>query len=106
MADAVPGVKSGRKTPDGCHELEHMVHRMTSRERVLPCGTCMDARGIGSDEIVERTERSTMDALAAATETSERVPVFRALPAECAAAAPGALEIRSACSRRLLFRSM
>lgn len=76
LADAVLGAKSGQKTPDGYYNVERMLHRVTSKGRVLLCATCMDARGIDRAEIVDGAERSTMDALAEATETSERVLVF------------------------------
>ncbi len=76
MADAVPGAKSGQKTPDGYYNIERMLHRVTSKGRLLLCGTCMDARGIDGREIIDGAERSTMDALAEVTETSDRVLVF------------------------------
>jgi uncharacterized protein involved in oxidation of intracellular sulfur len=53
-----------------------MLHRVTSKGRLLLCGTCMDARGIDGSEIIDGAERSTMDALAEATGKSERVLVF------------------------------
>lgn len=76
MADAVLGAKSGQKTPDGYYNVERMLHRVASKGRVLLCGTCMDARGIGGEEIVDGAERSTMDALAEATGSAEHVLVF------------------------------
>lgn len=76
MADAVSGAKSGQKTPDGYYNIERMLHRVTSKGRLLLCGTCMDARGIDGSEIIDGAERSTMDALAEATGKSERVLVF------------------------------
>jgi uncharacterized protein involved in oxidation of intracellular sulfur len=44
--------------------------------KVLLCGTCMDARGIGDGEVVEGAVRSTMDELAAETVKATRVLVF------------------------------
>lgn len=76
MADAVLGAKSGQQTPDGYYNAERMVRRVTSKGRVLLCGTCMDARGIGDDEIVDGAERSTMDALAEVTVLADKVLVF------------------------------
>ena len=43
---------------------------------VLLCGTCMDARGLSDEELVEGTRRSTMDELAERTLAAERVLVF------------------------------
>lgn len=76
MGDAVSGAKNGQKTPDGFYNAERMLRRVASKGRVLLCGTCMDARGIGEDDIVEGAERSTMDALAEATEQADKVLVF------------------------------
>ncbi len=76
MGDAVAGAKQGQKTPDGFYNAERMVRRVTAKGRVLLCGTCMDARGITEDEIVQGAEQSTMDALAEATVEADRVLVF------------------------------
>jgi uncharacterized protein involved in oxidation of intracellular sulfur len=76
MADAVAGAKKGQKTPDGYFNIERMVRRVASEGRVLLCGVCMDARGIGIEEVVEGAQRSSMDALAEATEQADHVLVF------------------------------
>lgn len=76
MGDAVSGAKQGQKTPDGFYNAERMVRRVATKGRVLLCGTCMDARGIGDDDIVDGAARSTMDALAEATEQADKLLVF------------------------------
>lgn len=77
MADAVLCAKRGQKTPDGYYNLERMVRRvLTARGRVLMCGTCMDARGLAKDDMLEGTARSTMDELAQATLAADKVTVF------------------------------
>jgi len=76
LGDAVAGAKAGQKTPDGFYNLERMLHRVTSRGRLLLCGTCMDARGIDDAEVVQGAERSTMDALAEATANADQVLTF------------------------------
>lgn len=76
MGDAVSGAKTGQKTPDGYYNAERMVKRVTTKGKVLLCGTCMDARGLTEDEVVQGAERSTMDALAEATEEADKVLVF------------------------------
>lgn len=76
MADAVLAAKTGQKTPDGYYNAERMLRRVTSKGCVLLCGTCMDARGIGDDEILDGAGRSTMDALAEATAEADKVMVF------------------------------
>jgi uncharacterized protein involved in oxidation of intracellular sulfur len=77
MADAVLTAKAGQKTPEGFYNVECMLKRvLAAKGRVLLCGTCMDARGIGEGEIMEGAHRSTMDELAAATVEADKVLVF------------------------------
>lgn len=40
------------------------------------CGTCMDARGIPSEALIQEVHRSSMDELAAWTEDSDKVISF------------------------------
>jgi len=76
MADAVAGARKGQQTPDGYYNIERMLKRVVAKGRVLLCGTCMDARGIGEDEVLEGASRSTMDELAEITATAEGVLIF------------------------------
>lgn len=76
MADAVAGARKGQKTPDGYYNIERMLKRVVTKGRVLLCGTCMDARGIGEEEVLDGASRSTMEELAEVTATADRVLVF------------------------------
>jgi len=77
MADAVSCGKKGQKTPDGYYNLERMLKRFaTGAHRLLLCGTCMDARGLTEAELVDGARRSSMDQLAHATVTADKVLVF------------------------------
>lgn len=77
MADAVTCAKAGQKTPERFYNLERMLGRvMSAGGRVLLCGTCMDARGLTAEEIIPGAVRSTMDELAQATITADKVLVF------------------------------
>jgi len=77
MADAVVGARKGQKTPDGFYNVERMLKRvLTGKGRVLLCGTCMDARGMTEDDIMPGAARSTMDELAEATASADKVLVF------------------------------
>ena len=40
-----------------------MLKSILRKGEVLACGTCMDARGLTDDEILEGDERSTVQAL-------------------------------------------
>lgn len=77
MADAILSARSGQKTPDGYYNVERMLKRIVAAGgRVLLCGTCMDARGLPADGMVDGAERSTMDALAEATMAADKVIAF------------------------------
>jgi uncharacterized protein involved in oxidation of intracellular sulfur len=54
-----------------------MLKRMVaSKGSVLLCGTCMDARGMSDEDAMDGARRSTMDELAAATVSADKVLVF------------------------------
>ena len=76
MADAVACAKQGQKVPNGYYSIERMLKPIVRSGEVLLCGTCMDARGIAENEVVEGARRSTMDELAANTIAADRVLVF------------------------------
>jgi uncharacterized protein involved in oxidation of intracellular sulfur len=76
MGDAVTCAKVGQKTPDGYYNLERMLKPITRKGQLLLCGTCMDARALREDEVVEGARRSSMGELTAATATADKVLVF------------------------------
>ena len=77
MADAVLAAKKGQKTPDGYYNVERMLKRFVSKcGKVLLCGTCLDARGLTEEDLLDGPRRSTMDELAAITVSSDKVLVF------------------------------
>lgn len=77
MADAVTAAKAGQKTPDGYYNVERMLKGVVAgKGRILLCGTCMDARGIGDTDIMAGAQRSNMAELATATLAADKVLVF------------------------------
>ena len=77
VADAVVAARTGQKTPEGFYNIERMLNRvLTGRGRVLLCGTCMDARGLTVDDLLDGAARSTMDELATETVAADKVLVF------------------------------
>lgn len=76
MADAVNCAKSGQKVPTGFYSIELMLKSVIRKGEVLLCGTCMDARGLTDDEILEGGKRSTMPELADYTLAADKVLVF------------------------------
>src|SRR3989338_1131857 len=68
MADAAAAAKRGQQTPNGYYNLERMLRGILARQgQVLLCSSCMDARGIRDEDIVEGTRRSRLDELTALT---------------------------------------
>jgi len=77
MADAVVAARKGQKTPEGYYNMERMLKRViVGKGAVLLCGTCMDARGMTDDDVMDGAKRGTMDALADATMAADKVLVF------------------------------
>ncbi|WP_374502167.1 DsrE/DsrF/TusD sulfur relay family protein [Zoogloea sp.] len=74
MGDAVACAKAGQKVPDGYYNAGDMV-RMVGGDVGL-CGTCLDARGIKADDLVEGARRSTLAELAAWTAEADKVLIF------------------------------
>lgn len=76
LADAVVCAKHGQKVPQGFYNLELMLKSVARKGEVLLCGTCMDARGLTDEEIIEGGKRSTMPELAERTLAADKVLVF------------------------------
>lgn len=76
MADAVTCAKSGQQVPQGFYNIELMARSVARKGKLLLCGTCMSARGLNDNELVEGARRSTMDELAEETLAADKVLVF------------------------------
>ncbi|OJV84656.1 MAG: hypothetical protein BGO37_13975 [Cellulomonas sp. 73-92] len=77
MGDGVTAAIDGQRTPDGYYKLDRMLGGVVrAGGRVLCCGTCMDARGIGEPVLLGGARRSSMDELADATLAADKVVVF------------------------------
>jgi uncharacterized protein involved in oxidation of intracellular sulfur len=54
MADSVTAAKAGQTPPQGYYSIERMLQRvLMANGRVLLCGTCMEARGLKEEELIE-----------------------------------------------------
>ena len=63
--------------PQGYYNVADMLSAFVRRSgKVAVCGTCMDARGIGPEELIEGAARSTMDELTAWSAWADKVLVF------------------------------
>jgi uncharacterized protein involved in oxidation of intracellular sulfur len=77
MGDAVACAKAGQKTPNGYYNLERMIAAaVRNGVEIGCCGTCLDARGIGEQELVESAHRSTMEELADWSGWAAKIVVF------------------------------
>lgn len=76
MADAVGCAKSGQKVPEGYYNVQLMLGKVARKGVVGLCGTCMDARGLRDDELIDGVGRGTMPQLADWTAEADKVLVF------------------------------
>ncbi len=77
MGDAASCAKGGQKVPSGYYNIGDMLGAVIRRNgAVAVCGTCMDARGIANEDLVQGALRGTMDLLTEWTEWAEKVLVF------------------------------
>lgn len=77
MGDGAACAASGQKVPQGYYNIGDMIGGVLRRKgEVTVCGTCMDARGIAEDRLVEGARRGSMDLLTEWTEQADKVLVF------------------------------
>lgn len=77
MGDAAACAKGGQAVPQGYYNINRMLQVLVQRQvAVGVCGTCLDARGITAEELVDGTKRSTLEELTDWTEWAQRVLVF------------------------------
>ena len=77
MGDAVGTAVEGQNLPDGYYHLDRMVRGVLRKgAEVGCCGTCLDARALADDLLVEGVHRSSMDELADWTLEAERILTF------------------------------
>jgi uncharacterized protein involved in oxidation of intracellular sulfur len=77
MGDAASAAKAGQTTPNGYYNVAKMLSVVLRRGgSVKVCGTCMDARGLTQEELLDGALRSTMDELTAMTAAADQVLVF------------------------------
>jgi uncharacterized protein involved in oxidation of intracellular sulfur len=76
MADSVACAKAGQKVPEGYYNIELMLGKVLRKGDVALCGTCMDARGLKDEELIEGSHRSTLAQLADWTVSADKVLVY------------------------------
>jgi uncharacterized protein involved in oxidation of intracellular sulfur len=74
FGDAVAATASGQKVPNGYYNLAKMIGGLTGKGgQVGNCATCMDARGMSADRLVDGVHRSSMVELADWTAWADQV---------------------------------
>ncbi len=77
MGDAASCGVAGQTTPNGYYNIERMLKILASKGgKIGVCGTCMDARGVKPESLVQGAHRSSMDELTCWTREADKVLVF------------------------------
>jgi uncharacterized protein involved in oxidation of intracellular sulfur len=77
LADAVGCAVAGQQTPDGYYNLERMLKPVLRRGgEVACCGSCMDARALHEEQLVEGARRSSLEELTDWTLSADRIVTF------------------------------
>ena len=77
MADGVNCAIPNQNTPNGYYNIERILKLSTRKgTRLLLCGSCLEARGLKSVELVEKAEISTMAELTKEIIESDKVLTF------------------------------
>lgn len=77
LGDAVTCAIAGQKTPNGYYTLDRVLRSFARHGgHIACCGTCLDARGLTKDHLIEEAPRSSMEELAAWTVEADQVLTF------------------------------
>jgi uncharacterized protein involved in oxidation of intracellular sulfur len=76
LGDAVACAVAGQQLPDGHYHLDRMLKPLLRRGQVGLCGTCMDARGLREEQMVDGARRSTLEELTDWTLWADKTLVF------------------------------
>ncbi|MHB1440771.1 MAG: DsrE/DsrF/TusD sulfur relay family protein [Cuniculiplasma sp.] len=77
FGDSVITAKRSQKVAQGYYNLETMLKGLAARGvKISACGTCMEARGMNDEELVDGVGRGSMDQLSEWTLWAAKVLVF------------------------------
>ena len=77
LGDAAASAHGGQKVPQGYYNVADMLSSFIHHQgTVSVCETCIDARGITEDVLIQSATRGTMDQLAEWTTWADKVLVF------------------------------
>ncbi len=74
--DAVLSAKKGQQTPKGYYNIERMLKVILRKGSVLACRTCVDARGLTQEELMDGVRITTLGELAELTLEADKVLIF------------------------------
>ena len=77
IGDGVACAVAGQRVPDGHYHVDRMIRLLLNHHATVGCcGTCLDARGLAVEQLVEGARRSTMEELADWIRWADRTLVF------------------------------
>jgi uncharacterized protein involved in oxidation of intracellular sulfur len=76
LGDAVACAVAGQQLPDGHYHLDRMIKPLVHRAEAGCCGTCLDARGLKQEQLVDGARRSTLEKLTDWTLWADKTLVF------------------------------
>ena len=75
--DAASCAKADQNVPTGYYNMNRMLQALALKQAPIGvCGSCMDARGLKPEELVEGAKRSCLEELTDWTQWAEKVIVF------------------------------
>jgi uncharacterized protein involved in oxidation of intracellular sulfur len=76
FGDAVFCAKKGQQTPNGYYNIERMLKPILRKGLVLVCETCMAARGLTQEELLEGCRQSKLGESGMTTLDADKVLTF------------------------------
>ncbi len=77
IGDAVACAKANQRVPPGYYNVEVMLQAVYRHgAKIGVCGTCLDARGIAAEELLEGAVRGTLEQLTDWTVWADKTLVF------------------------------
>ena len=76
FADATYSAILGQTTPDGYYNVERMFRSIARKGKIGACGTCMEARGLSGQKLIEGIHSSSMEELADWIIASDKIMTF------------------------------
>ena len=76
IGDGVACAVAGQALPEGHYHLDRMLKPLVRRGEVGCCGTCLDARGLREEQLLEGVRRSSLEELADWTLWADKLLTF------------------------------